>query len=142
MKCWAALCLGVFLALGLWAGSSEASLPAQRMSDKDVERMMTNLKNDAKRFGDAFNPAIGKSTVRKTQQEKDAKALVKTFQNQTNAMLTQFKTNKQAEPALSAARDSASRIEKILADVPLGPQVGDSWTKVRTELNMVSDAFR
>jgi hypothetical protein len=141
MKCWAAFGLTVLLVLGLWARSSEASLPAQRMSDKDVERMMNNLKNDAKRFGDAFNPAIGKSTIRKTQQEKDAKALVKTFQNQTNAMLTQFKTNKQAEPALSSARDSASRIEKILGDVPLGPQVGDSWTKVRSELIMVSDAF-
>jgi hypothetical protein len=56
-------------------------------------------------------------------------------------MLTQFKTNKQAEPALSSAKDSAGRIEKILADVPLGPQVGDDWTKVRTELNTVTDAF-
>jgi hypothetical protein len=141
MKYWAACCLGVLLAFGLWARSTEASLPAQRMSDKDVERMMTNLRNDSKRFGDAFNSAIGKSTIRKTQQEKDAKALIKTFQSQTNAMLTQFKTNKQAEPALSGAKDSAGRIEKILADVPLGPQVGDAWTKVRTELNTVTDAF-
>lgn len=142
MKSWAVFCLGVLLAFGLWVGNSDASLPAQRMSDKDVERMMTNLRNDAKRFGDVFNPAIGKSTIRKTQQEKDAKALVKTFQNQTNTMLTQFKANKQAEPALSNARDSAANIEKALGAVPLGPQVGDAWTKVRTELNTVTDAFR
>jgi hypothetical protein len=81
MKRWAACCLGVLLAFGPWARSAEASLPAQRMSDKDVERMMTNLRNDSKRFGDAFNSAVGKSTIRKTQQEKDAKALIKTFQN-------------------------------------------------------------
>jgi hypothetical protein len=87
---------------------------------KDLERMMTNLRNDAKRLGDAFNPAIGKSTIRKTQQEKEGKALVKTFEEQTNKMLDQFKQNKQAEPALTSVRDSARQIEKLLADVPLG----------------------
>jgi hypothetical protein len=84
------------------------SLGGQRMSDKDLERMMTNLHNDSKRFRDVFDPAIGKSTIRKTQQEKDAKALVKTFEDQTNKMLGQFKQNRQAEPALTSVRDSAS----------------------------------
>jgi hypothetical protein len=63
------------------------------MSDKDLERMMTNLHTDSKRFRDAFDPVIGKSTIRKTQQEKDAKALVQTFEDQTNKMLDQFKQN-------------------------------------------------
>jgi len=116
---WVRLCLVALIAVAsLMAIACPASLAGQRMSDKDLERMMTNLRNDAKRFGDAFNPAIGKSTIRKTQQEKEAKALVKTFEDHTNKMLDQFKQNKQAEPALTSVRDSASRIEKLLADVP------------------------
>ena len=123
-----------------------ASLPSyaapQRMSDKDLERMMINLRNDSKRFGQAFNPAIGKSTIRKTQQEKDAKSLVKTFQNQTDALLNQFKSTKQGQPALGDVLNSASQIDKVLADVPLGPQVGDAWSRVRTELATITDAFK
>jgi hypothetical protein len=46
------------------------------------------------------------------------------------------------EPALTSVRDSASRIEKLLADVPMGSQVNDAWAKVKTELATVSDAFK
>ena len=137
---WVTLCLTALIAFtSLVTTERNIAFAGQRMSDKDLERRMTNLRNDAKRFGDAFNPAIGKSTIRKTQREKDAKALVKTFENRTNRMLNQFKQNKQAEPALSNARDSASRIDKLLTNVPLGPQVTEARTKIKTELSMVSD---
>jgi hypothetical protein len=137
------LCLASLIAFALLiAIDCPLSLGGQRMSDKDLERMMTNLHNDSKRFRDAFDPAIGKSTIRKTQQEKDAKTLVQTFEDQTNKMLDQFKQNRQAEPALTSVRDSANRIEKLLADVPMGSQVNDAWAKVKTELATVSDAFK
>jgi hypothetical protein len=51
----------------------------ERLSDKDVETQMKNLKEDSKKFRSSFNSAIGKSTVRKTSREKDAKALVERF---------------------------------------------------------------
>jgi hypothetical protein len=137
------LCLVAAVAVvGLIAGYCPAFPSPQRMSDKDVERMMTNLRNDAKRFQDSFNQSVGQSTIRKTQQEKDAKTLVKNFANQTNALLTQFKNSKQADPALTNVKDSASRIDKLMTDVPLGPTTGDAWTKVKTELSTISDAFR
>jgi hypothetical protein len=129
----------IFLSSVAMAGAAPAQ---QRMSDKDLERMMTNLRNDSKRFGDVFNPAIHKSTIRKTQQEKDGKALVKTFQNQTDAMLDQFKKTKQGQPALTGVQDSANRIDKLLTDVPMGPQVSEAWAKVKTELSTISDQFK
>jgi hypothetical protein len=137
------LCLASLIAFALLT-AIDRPIPSggQRMSDKDLERMMTNLHNDSKRSRDAFDPAIGKSTIRKTQQEKDAKALVQTFEDQTNKMVDQFKQNRQAEPALTIVRDSASRIEKPLADVPMGSQFNDAWAKVKTELATVSDAFK
>jgi hypothetical protein len=57
-------------------------------------------------------------------------------------MLTQFKNTRQADPALTNVRESASRIDKLMTDVPLGPTTGDAWTKVKTELSTISDAFR
>jgi hypothetical protein len=137
------LCLMAAVAVvGLIAGYCPAFPSPQRMSGKDVERMMTNLRNHSKRFQDSFNQSIGQSTIRKTQQEKDAKTLVKNFVNQTSAMLTHFKSNKQADPPLTNVKDSASRIDRLMTDVPLGSGTGDAWTKVKTELSTISDAFR
>ena len=76
--------LVLLLALGALVGIAQT-----RMSDKDVEDMMKNLNEDAKKLRPNFNSAVGKSTIRKTQQEqeKDAKALVERFQKQTEGML-------------------------------------------------------
>ena len=137
------LCLAAAVAIvGLIAGYCPALSASERMSDKDLERMMSNLRNDAKRFQDSFNQSIAKSAIGKTQQEKDAKTLVKNFVNQTNTMLTQFKNTKPAAPTLTNVREFASRIDKLITDVPLGPSTGDAWAKVKTQLSTISDAFR
>jgi len=137
------LCLAAAVAIvGLIAGYCPVLTASERMSDKDVERMMTNLRNDAKRFQGSFNQSVGKSTIRKTQQEKDAKTLVKNFVNHTNTMLSQFKNTKQADPTLANVRDSASRIDTLMTDVSLGPTTDNAWTKVKMELSTISGAFR
>jgi hypothetical protein len=43
------------------------------MNDKDVEVFNEQLKEDAQQFHSSSDSAVGKSTVRKTGQEKDAK---------------------------------------------------------------------
>ena len=62
-----------------------------RMSDKDVENLMKNLKEDSKRFQSAFNSSISHSTVRKTSQEKDDKATMQQYRNQVDQMLDVFR---------------------------------------------------
>jgi hypothetical protein len=119
-----------------------SSLSAQtRLSDKDIEHMMNNLKDDAKSFRSTFNHAVSKSTIRKTSQEKDAKTLVQSFQTQTEGMLRQFQSSKKADTTLPVVLQSASEIEKIRRDVALGPAVDTQWAKIRTELDTISQAF-
>ena len=76
----------------LLSGLSVTGVRAQsRMSDKDVEATMKNLTEDAKSFRSAFDSSVEKSTIRKTSREKDAKAQVKSFEDQTETLLNQFK---------------------------------------------------
>src|SRR5271168_3380819 len=89
----------------------------QRMSDKDVESTMKNLKEDSKRFQSSFYSAVSKSTIRKTSQEKDAKALAKSFQGQTETMLRIFQDKKKADTTLPGVMDSARQIDGILTSV-------------------------
>lgn len=111
------------------------------MSDKDVVNMMKNLVQDTKQFQSLFNSAISKSTIRKTSQEKDAKATVQSFRNQAGNMLQVFQSKKKADTTLPSVLDSSQKIDKWLADVPLKSSVTTQWAKVKAELATLSDQF-
>jgi hypothetical protein len=119
----------------------QLSSAQQRMSDKDVESTMKNLKEDSKRFQSSFNSAISKSTIRKTSQEKDAKALVKSFQNQTQTMLIMFQNKKKADTTLPGVLGTARQIDGILSSVSLGGTTVSDWAKCRAELSILANEF-
>jgi uncharacterized membrane protein YhiD involved in acid resistance len=113
----------------------------QRLSDKDVESTMKNLREDSKRFQSSFNSSISKSTIRKTSQEKDAKALVKTFQSQTETMLHVFQDKKKADATLPGALGTAKQIDGVLSSVSLGGTTVSDWAKCKAELNILANEF-
>jgi len=111
-----------------------------RMSDKDVETTIKNLTEDAKSFRSAFDSSVGKSTIRKTSREKDAKAQVKSFEDQTQTLLNQFKKSKQANDYLPSVMDTASQIEGLLKEVQLDSSTTMRWSKVRADLDQLAAA--
>lgn len=130
--------LTIALLLSVAAFSTAAQ---DRLSDKDVASMMNNLKNDAKNFRPVWDKALSKSTIRKTSREKDARNLASQFQNQTEGMLRQFQRNKTADQSLPLVQQTARSIEQVKSDVSLGPVVDQQWTKIRTELDQIAQAF-
>lgn len=120
-------------------GLSLTAFAQDRLSDKDIEALMNNLKNDTKSFRPQFNNAVHKSIIRKTSREKDAKALVQNFQNQTDALLSNFKRTKKAD-GLPATLDTSDQIDKLINELHLDT-VTSSWQKIRAELNQLSTAF-
>ena len=113
----------------------------KRVSDKDMERMMKNLRYDTKTFRPTFDHALGKSTIRKTSQAKDAKNLVATFQNEVDAMLTTFKKNRNDGAAVASAVNSAGQVDSLLRTVSLGPDVTSQWQKIREELHPIAVSY-
>jgi hypothetical protein len=132
----AAFCVFVCL-----VSTARIATAQSRMSDKDIEHMMKNLKSDSKQFQSFFNSAISKSTIRKTTQEKDAKTLVKNFRNQTEGMLSTFQRQKRADSSLPLVLDSSQKIDKVLADVSLNASVTSQWAKVKSELGTLAEQF-
>lgn len=111
-----------------------------RMSDKDVEATMKNLSDDAKSFRSAFDSSVGNSTIRKTSREKEAKAQVKGFEDQTQTLLNQFKKEKQANGYLPSVLETAKQIDGLLRDVQLDSATTMRWSKVRADLDQISAA--
>lgn len=113
----------------------------QRLSDKDVETLFNNLKSDANKFRSSFNSAVGKSTIRKTSQEKDAKNLVQQFKTECETTLNKFKRDRRVDTELPALLNTGSQIDKLLMATPMGDQANADWSKVRTELDGVARQF-
>ena len=135
----AMLLTGLAVALSLFCSMG---LPAQtRLSDKDVEQHMKNLKDDAKKFRSSFNSALSKSTIRKTSQEKDAKTLAQNFEKQTNSMYETFKKSTKSEPYLQNSLDTARQIEKVITSTQLDTATNTQWSTVKIELNTLANAF-
>jgi hypothetical protein len=134
-----AVVLAAYASIFLVVPSSYAQ---QRMTDKDIENTMKNLKEDSKRFQSSFNSAISKSTIRKTSQEKDDKAQVKTFRTQTESMLKVFQDKKKADTTLPGVMSSASNIDRIFANVSMGGSASADWAKCKSEIDLLANAFQ
>lgn len=133
------ICAAVALLLSL---TSFLSAGAQaRLSDKDLAQRIQNLNNDSKKFQSSFNNSISKSSLRKTSQEKDAKKLADNFTKSTKSLLDYFKKTKKSDPYLQNTLDYASQLDKLQSSVQLDSTTASQWTRIRTQLNDIANAF-
>ncbi len=127
--------------LAVTPGTNRPAVAQGRLSDKDLQRLMQNLKDDAQPFRQSFANALKKSTIRKTSQEKDARALADTFAKQANGSLETFKRNQKAEEQVAALVHTAAQIDPLVYSLQLNPQTTSQWERLRTELHQIAQAF-
>jgi hypothetical protein len=136
---WARLGFLIFL-VGL-LGAERFAAAQGRLSDKDLQRLMQNLKDDSQPFRQSFANALKKSTIRKTSQEKDARALADTFAKQANNALETFKHHQKADAAVGSLVNTAAQIDPLVYSLQLDPQTTSRWERLRTELHQIAQAF-
>jgi hypothetical protein len=131
--------VAVFL-LAAFSGVAQAQ-DQSRINDKDLARLMQNVRDDAQPFRKSFASALKKSTVRGTSREKDARGLAATFEKQSKRALATFKDKRKAEDQVAAMVDTAGQIDQLVNSLSLNPAVTQQWDKLRTELHQVAQAF-
>jgi len=132
--------VAVFFAL--MAFSSSAYVQAQsRLNDKDLQRLLQNVKEDSQPFRKTFADALKKSSIRKTSREKDDKELANTFTKQADRAFEAFKHQRRAEAEVTALVGTAQKIDALVYSLQLGAPAQPSWEKLRTELHEVAQAF-
>ena len=129
----------VALLLSVFAGATARA--QSRIDDKDLARLMQNVKDDAQPFRKSFANALKKSTIRGTSQEKDAQQLGNTFVKQSESALDTFKKKHTAGDQVAAMVDTAGQIDSLVNQLSLSPPVTTQWEKLRTELHQVAEAF-
>jgi hypothetical protein len=114
---------------------------ARAQNDKDLDRLITSMYDDAKKFRSSFNPSISKSTIRKTSQEKQSKRLVDQFVSDVAAMRSQYRKKKTVDATFPRVQTAAVQIDDLLHSVHLDDATNAAWAKVRAEFQQVSEAF-
>ena len=111
------------LALLVSAFGGATARAQSRVNDKDLARLMQNVKDDAQPFRKTFANALKKSTIRGTSQEKDARGLANTFADQSKRALDTFQHKRKAEDQVAAMVDTAGQIDSLVKQLSLTPAV-------------------
>jgi hypothetical protein len=111
------------------------------INEKDAERLITNMYDDAKKFRSSFNASISKSSIRKTAQEKESKTLVEQFLTDIGNMRSEFRKKKVVALTFPKVQSAAVQIDDLLQSVHLDEPTNTAWAKVRSEFQQVSTAF-
>ena len=136
-RCLGYVAMAVFL-LSISRGTVRAQ---RRLNDKDLARLMQNVRDDAEPFRHSFANALKKSTIRGTSHERDARELGDTFAKQAQRALETFKHKRKAESEVSVMVATAGQIDPLVYSLKLNATVTSQWEKLRTELHQVARAF-
>jgi len=118
-----------------------ALIAQTRVSDKDIEAMTKNLNQHAKKFVSAFNSGVGRPSIRKTSREKASKDLVKSFQQQTEVLMKNFKKNKAAGTEMHRVMETARQVRQLLDEVKLDATTMSAWNKTEELIGMLAKAL-
>ena len=112
-----------------------------RVSDKDLEKLINNLKEDSKKFSESFKQDVSKSTIRKTSDEKTAKQAAERFPKQLEGLLNQFKSKKHPEASLPVVNQTCNQLSEFMGKVSPSAKTSESWNRVRQGMDQVNNAF-
>jgi hypothetical protein len=129
----------LLIVLALFAASAFASAQG-RVNDSDLQKMLENLRDDAKSFRHPYESALKKSTIRKTSAEKNTKALGETFERQTKAAVDEFKHDHHAGSQISGMFITAHGLNSVIPNLQ-SPATTSQWAKISQELEQVSSAL-
>jgi hypothetical protein len=133
--------LGLLILLALLLGVSRPAIAQGRLSDKDLQGLIQNLKDEAQPFRQSFANALKQSTIHKTGKEKDARMLADSFAKEANSALESFKRSQKAEAAVTELVRTATQIDPLVYSLQLDPQTTSQWEKLRSELHQIAQAY-
>lgn len=132
-------CLSRVLTFALFGGLMLTLVQApvaRAQNDKDLDRLITSMYDDAKKFRSSFSPSISKSTIRKTSQEKQSKRLVDQFVSDVGAMRSQYRKKKTVDATFPEFKRPLCRLTTCFTacilttqPMPRGPRSGQSSSR-------------
>jgi len=134
----------VFNVLMLLAGFSvvaRAQDAPYRLNDKEVKKLMAQLKKDTGRFRKSFDSSLDRSRLNGTNREDDINHFLKNYEDSTERLYSRFKDNKSVGADVEAVLDGAAELDRFMTRRLASERAERDWAAVRDDLRRLADAY-
>jgi hypothetical protein len=112
-----------------------------RVSDKDVERILERMENQANNFRRSLDAALDRSRLNGTNREDDINAFIKNFDEQTKRLNDRFDDRKAVAADVEAVLNSAASIDQFMRRQSLSERAQNDWSTLRASLDELATAY-
>src|SRR5215211_7534762 len=112
-----------------------------RLSDKEVKKLMAQLKKDTGRFRKSFDSSLDRSRLNGTNREDDINRLLKNYEDATERLYSRFKDNKSVGADVEAVLDGAAEIDRFMTRRLASERAERDWDTVRQDLRHLAEAY-
>ena len=134
----------VFVITGLGAAlPARAQVTGQpyRLSDKEVERILHRIENQAGNFRRSLDDALDRSRLDGTNREDDINAFIKNFDEQTKRLHDRFDDHKSVAADVEAVLNGAASIDQFMRRQRLSERAQNDWSTLRASLDDLAQAY-
>ena len=112
-----------------------------RLSDKEVKKLMAQLKKDTGKFRKSFDSSLDRSRLNGTNREDDINAFLKNYEDATERLYDRFKDNKSVGADVEAVLDGAAELDRFMTRRLASEKAERDWAAVRDDLRRLADAY-
>jgi hypothetical protein len=112
-----------------------------RLSDKEVERILHRVENQAKNFRHSLDSALDRSRLNGSNREDDINAFIKTFDEQTKRLHDRFDDHKSVAADVEAVLNSAASIDQFMRRQRLNDRAERDWSNLKASLDELATAY-
>jgi len=112
-----------------------------RINDKEVERILHRIENQANKFRHSLDAALDRSRLNGTNREDDINAFIKKFDEQTKRLHDRFDDHKSVAADVEAVLNSAASIDQFMRRQHLNERAQNDWSTLRGNLDELAEAY-
>ena len=133
--------INVLILLASFSVVANAQDTAYRLSDKEVKKLMAQLKKDAGRFRKSLDSSLDRSRLNGTNREDDINAMLKNYEDATERLYDRFKDDKSVGADVEAVLDDAAELDRFMTRRLASEKAERDWAAVREDLRRLADAY-
>ena len=112
-----------------------------RLSDKEVERILHRIENQANNFRRSLDAALDRSRLNGTNREDDINAFIKNFDEQTKRLHDRFDDHKAVAADVESVLNSSVSIDQFMHRQRLSERAQNDWSTLRASLDDLAQAY-
>ncbi len=112
-----------------------------RLNDKEVKKLMAQLKKDTGRFRKSFDSSLDRSRLNGSNREDNINRFLKNYEDATERLYSRFKDNKAVGADVEAVLDGAAEIDQFMTRRLASERAERDWAAVRQDLRRLAEAY-